>query len=88
LKPEDFSQYDIPLVGFDRKIVISKGIIILAVQIGNELVEVDFIVVNAYSPYTAILARPLLHTMGAISSILHVKVKYPTNGCVGELLGC
>ena len=30
------------------------------------MVEVNFIVVDAYSPYTAILARPWLHAMEAI----------------------
>ena len=39
-------------------------------------------------PYTAILARPWLHAIGAVSSILHVKVKYPTNEGVAELVGC
>ena len=48
----------------------------------------DFIMVEAYSPYMAILVRLWLHTMGAVSSTLYVKVKYPTQGGVDELLGC
>ena len=48
----------------------------------------DFIMVEAYSPYRGILARPWLHALGAVSSTLHVKLKYPTEGGVGELLGC
>ena len=56
-------------------------------QTGLETVEVDFIVVNAYSPYTAIVARPWLHTLGAISSTLHQKVKYPSEGQIEEILG-
>ena len=51
------------------------------------MVEVDFIVVDAYSPYTAIVARPWLHTLGAVSSILHQKVKYPSEGRIKEILG-
>ena len=43
--------------------------------------------VEAYSSYTAILARPWLHAIGAISSTLHMKVKYPTQGRVEELVG-
>jgi len=58
LKPEDFTAYDSPLVSFDGKVVISKGKIRLSIQAGLEVVEVDFIVVDAYSPYTAIMARP------------------------------
>ena len=56
-------------------------------QTGSEIVEVDFIVVDAYSPYTAIVARPWLHTLGAVSSILHQKVKYPSGGKIEEILG-
>ena len=47
----------------------------------------NFIVVDAYSPYTAILARPWLHTMRVISSSLHLKVKYPSGDHVEELVG-
>ena len=56
-------------------------------QIGSETVEVDFIVVDAYSPYTAIVSRPWLHTLGAISSTLHQKIKYPSEGQIEEILG-
>ena len=33
--------------------------------------EVDFIVLGSYSPYTAIVAKPWLHALGAVSSTLH-----------------
>lgn len=59
----------------------------LAVKTGNKVVEVEFIIVDAYSPYTTILSRPWLHAMGAISSTLHMKEKYPTEGRVRELVG-
>ena len=49
--------------------------------------EVDFIVVDAYSPYIAIVARPWLHTLGAVSSTLHKKIKYPSEGKIKEILG-
>ena len=68
LKPEDLTTYNSPLVSFDRKFVTPKGQIRLPVQAGLEVVEVDFIVVDAYSPYTAIMARPWLHTLGSVSS--------------------
>ena len=47
----------------------------------------NFIVVDAYSPYTAIVARPWLHTMGVVSSTLHLKVKYLSGDWVEELVG-
>ena len=58
LRPEDLTTYDSPLVSFDGKTVISKGQIRLLVQTGPEVVGVDFIVVVAYSSYTAIVGRP------------------------------
>ena len=80
LKAEDLMPYSSPLVSFEEKIIIPKGQIRLPVQIGSKMVEVDFIVVDAYSPYTAIVARPWLHTLEAVSSTLHQKVKYPSGG--------
>ena len=58
LKPEDLTAYDSPLVSFNRKVVIPRGQIRLLVQAGSKVVEVDFIVVDAYSPYMAIVVRP------------------------------
>ena len=78
LRPEDLTCYDSPLIGFDRKIVFLRGKIRLLVQARLEVVEVNFIVVEAYSPYTAIVARPWLHAMGAMFSTLYLKVKYPS----------
>ena len=56
-------------------------------QTGLDVVEVDFIVVDAFSPYTAIMGRPWLHSLGAVSSTLHQKVKYPSGGQVLEIVG-
>ena len=43
--------------------------------------------VDSYSPYTAIVARPWLHVLRAVSSTVHQKVKYPFEGLVKEILG-
>ena len=83
----DLTCYDSPLIGFNGKIVFSRGQIRLPVQIGLEVVEVNFIVVDVYSFYTAIVARPWLHAMGVVSSTLHLKVKYPSGDQVEELVG-
>ena len=87
LKSKDLTAYDSPLVSFDGKVVIPKGQIQLPVQARSEVVEVNFIVVDAYSPYTAIVARPWLHALGAVSSILHLKVKYMFGDRIEELVG-
>ena len=87
LRAEDLMPYSFPLVSFEGKVIIPKGQIRLPVQTGSEMVEVDFIVMDAYSPYTSIVARPWLHTLGAVSSILHQKIKYPSEGQIEEILG-
>ena len=46
----------------------------------------DFIVVDAYFPYTAIVARQWLHALMAVSSTLHLKVKYPLGDRIEELV--
>ena len=87
LRTEDLTPYNSPLVSFEGKVIIPKGQIRLPVQTSSETVEVDFIIVGAYSPYTAIVAKPWLHTLGAVSSTLHQKIKYPSGGKIEEILG-
>ena len=67
--------------------VVPKGQIRLPVQAGTDVVEVDFIVVDAFFQYTAIMGKPWLHSLGAVSSTLHQKVKYPSGGQVLEIVG-
>ncbi|XP_065626534.1 uncharacterized protein LOC136066328 [Quercus suber] len=55
---QDLTAYNSPLVSFEGRSVILMGLIRLPVQAGSEVVEVDFIVVDAFSPYTAILGKP------------------------------
>ena len=71
LKAKDLTPYSSPLMSFDRKIIIPKGQVRLPVHTGSKVVEVDFIAVDAYSPYTSIVAKPWLHTLGAVFSTLH-----------------
>ena len=58
LKSKDLTPCNSPLVSFEGKLIIPKGQIRLPVQTGPEVVEVDFIVMDIYSPYTVIVARP------------------------------
>ena len=87
LRSEDLTCYNSPLIGFNGKVVFPKGQIQLPVQTGTEDVEVSFIVVDAYSPYTAIVARPWLPAVEVVSSTLHLKVKYSSKGWVEKLVG-
>ena len=87
LKPKNLIAYSSPWVSFKGKMVVPKGQSRLLVQIGTDVVEVDFIVVDASSPYTAIMGRPWLHTLGDVSSTLHQKVKYLSRDQVLEIVG-
>ena len=58
LRAEDLTPYSSPLVSFEGKVIIPKGQIRLPMQTGLVTVEVDFIVVDPFSPYTTIVARP------------------------------
>ncbi|XP_023923566.1 uncharacterized protein LOC112034969 [Quercus suber] len=78
LKSGDVSKYNTPLVEFDGKVVIPEGQISMPVNMEGKEVMVTFIVVTSFSQYIAILGRPWIHAMGAMPSILHVKVKFPT----------
>ena len=63
---------------FDGRVVIPEGQISLLVNMEGKEVMVTFIVVSSFSPYTAILGRPWIHTIGAVPSTLHVKVNFRT----------
>ena len=65
-------------MGFDGRMVIPNGQILLPVNMEGKKVMVTFIVVASFSLYTAILGRPWIHAMGAVPSTLHVKVKFHT----------
>ena len=71
LKSEDLTAYESPLISFEGRTVIPKSQIRLPIQTDLAIVEVDFIVVDSYSLYTAIVARPWLHALGAVSFTRH-----------------
>ena len=84
LKLEDLTLYSSPLMSFDRKLVILKGMIRLPI----EVVEVNFIMVDTYSSHTTIVGRPWFHTLGAVASFLHQKVKFPSGDQVLKIRDC
>ena len=78
LRKKDLMKHTSPLVGFDCKVVIHEGKISLPVIMGGKEVAVTFTIVSSFSPYTAILGRPWIHSMRAVPLTLHVKIKFPT----------
>jgi len=87
LRKEDLMKYTSPLVGFDGKVVIPEGKISLPVIMGGKEVAVTFTIITSFSPYTAMLGRPWIHSMGAVPSTLHVNIKFPTEQGVTVIRG-
>ena len=87
LKNEDLSKYDTPLVGFDGRMVVPEGQISLPVNKEGKEVMVTFIVVNSFFLYTTILDRPWIHAIGAVPSMLHVKVKFHSKHGIATVRG-
>ena len=87
LKNQNLAKYNSLLVSFDGRVVIPQGQISLPVSMEGKEVIVTFIVVNSFSPYTAILGRPWIHAMGAILLTLHMKVKFRMERGVATVRG-
>ncbi|KAL5548398.1 hypothetical protein UlMin_003629 [Ulmus minor] len=51
------------------------------------LTPVDFVLVDCPSPYNAIIGRPTLNKIRAVTSTYHLLVKFPTVGGIGILRG-
>ena len=67
--------------------VVLEGQISLLVMIGRKEVMISFIVVNDFSLYMTIMGWPWIHTMGAMLSTLHMKVKFPTEDGIAMVKG-
>lgn len=71
------------------EIIQPAGIITLSVLVGSPsriaLVIVDFFVVRPPSSYNAIIGRPTLNKLKAITFTYHLKIKFSTIQGVGEI---
>jgi hypothetical protein len=83
----ELSSFTSPIFGFSGEPVVPLGKAILPVLAGPVNLQTEFIIVNASSPYNAIMGRDWLHRMRAIPSTLHQKLRFPTKDGVMELSG-
>ncbi|XP_059436327.1 uncharacterized protein LOC132169285 [Corylus avellana] len=83
--------FDSPLVGFAREQVQPMGLISLSVTVGTgprqSTTMVDFLVIDRPSTYNAIIGRPSLNKLKAVTSTYHLMMKFPTEEGVGEVKG-
>ena len=87
LGKSDLSEFSSPVFGFSGESTIPLGKTTLSVLAGPINLQTEFIVVQAPSPYNAIMERSWLHKMKAIPSTLHQKLRFPTKDGVMEING-
>uniref|UniRef100_A0A2N9F8W7 Integrase catalytic domain-containing protein n=1 Tax=Fagus sylvatica TaxID=28930 RepID=A0A2N9F8W7_FAGSY len=87
LGKKDLSRTEGPLSGFSGETVVPSGKVTINVRAGTVSSPTEFFVLNAFSPYNAILGRPWLHRMGAVPSTLHQRLRFPTPQGVMEIRG-
>ncbi|KAL5539242.1 hypothetical protein UlMin_045287 [Ulmus minor] len=71
--------------------VSSEGVLNLPIEFGTNpcqhIQSVNFVVVDCPSSYNAIIGRPTLNAIRAVTSTYHLLVKFPTVGGIGVLKG-
>ncbi|KAL2236241.1 UNVERIFIED_CONTAM: Retrovirus-related Pol polyprotein from transposon opus [Sesamum indicum] len=79
-----------PLVGFGGGEVASLGTVNLPASLGEEpkrkTLMVKFLVVDMPFAYNVILGRPGLNSFRAVVSTYHLKMKFPTQSGIGEVV--
>ncbi|KAI5420416.1 hypothetical protein KIW84_044275 [Lathyrus oleraceus] len=55
------------------------GEVELPIQIGSQTFNTVFYVIDISPSYNCLLGRPWIHNVGAVSSTLHQKIKFPVN---------
>ncbi|KAI0492269.1 hypothetical protein KFK09_026538 [Dendrobium nobile] len=80
-----------PLYGFNNRLIRVEGIINLPFILGEFPRQVEhliqFIIVKSKLAYNVIFGRPLQIIFGAIASIPHLKLKFPTPSGIGTIHG-
>lgn len=80
-----------PLVRFTRDKLYPRGVNAFLVTVGinphQVTKEVNFLVVDYPSAYNAIIGRPQLNKMKAITSAKHLLMHFPTENGVREVGG-
>ena len=87
LGKSDLSEFGSLVFGFSGEATIPLGKTTLPVLMGPINLQTEFIVIQAPSPYNAIMGRSWLHRMRVVPSTLHQKLRFPTKDGVMEING-
>ena len=90
-KDSDLRPSPNPIYGFIGDSVVPAGVITLPLTVGEypreSYVMADFLVIDQPSAFNAVLGRPSLRALKAITSIYHLLMKFPTPNGVGQVWG-
>lgn len=78
INQSELEKSNVILVGFDEKKIGSSGSIKLPISLRGVMQLTTLLVIDTALAYNAILGRPWIHTMKAVLSTLHQKIKFPT----------
>ena len=91
LKVNDLKPSPNPVYGFMGDSVVPLGVISLLMTLGEyfrqSCIIADFLVIDQPSTFNAVLGRPSLRELRAITSIQHLLMKFPTPRGVREVKG-
>ena len=91
LKVSELKPSPNPVYGFTGDSIVPMGVISLPMTLGEYLrqscVMVNFLVIDQPSAFNAVLGKPSLRELRAITSIHHLLTKFPMPRGVGEVKG-
>ena len=71
---------DIVVRAFDGSKRMVYGEVDLLINVGSQVFNLKFYVMDIRPAYSFLLGRPWIHGAGAVTSTLHQKLKYPVKG--------
>jgi hypothetical protein len=87
LREANLASFTSLVFGFSGESITPLGKTTLPVLAGPINLQTEFIVIQASSPYNAIMGRDWLHKMKAVPSTLHQKLRFPTEEGIMEVNG-
>lgn len=78
---------DIFVKAFDGSQRSVFGEIDLPIKVGPQVFTTTFYIMDIHPDYCCLLGRPWIHKAGVVTSTLHQKLKYPTNGKIVTICG-
>ena len=87
LREADLTDFTSPVFDFSGESTTPLGKTTLPVLAGLINLQTEFIVIQASSPYNAIMGRDWLHQMRAVPSTLHQKLRFLTKDGIMEVNG-